>query len=99
MKSKIARTGVLSALLGSAVILAGCQSPAPPPAAVAPPPPKPAEPAGPPPIALSTTVTREAAAYQHYVRRAEALTPAFVDGESIQASLRACRGPAAISLA
>jgi hypothetical protein len=41
-----------------------------------------------PPIELSTSVTDAAAAYEAYVRQASALTPAFVDGESIQASLR-----------
>jgi len=89
MKSVIARTGALSAVFACA-LLASCQSPAPtPPTATATaPPPPPSAPPAPPPVALSTSVVQAAAAYTAYVKQASALTPAFTDGESIQASLR-----------
>jgi hypothetical protein len=87
MNPAFVRKGALSALLVSAALMAGCQSPAPQ-TAPAPKPAAPPAPAAPPPMALSGAVVQAAAAYQAYVRQATALTPTFADGESIQTSLR-----------
>jgi hypothetical protein len=53
-------------------------------AAPAPPPPPPP----PPNVALSNRIVKAAAAYQAYVRQAEAQVPGFADGQSIQTSLQ-----------
>ncbi len=65
-----------------AALVAACSAPAPPPAPVvqAPPPP--------PPITLSASVIERASAFRGYMARAGAVSPAFQNGEQIQASLK-----------
>ncbi len=74
---------VLTALIGAAA-LAACSTPPPPP------PPPPLPPAlVPPPIALSESLTQDAAAYQEYMARIAAISPDFKSGEDVAASLKA----------
>jgi hypothetical protein len=77
--TSLRRVAVLTALAVSAT-LAGCAQPAPPPV-VAPPPP-------PPGISLSPRVIEQASAYRAYVARAAAITPGFVDGDSVAQGLK-----------
>ncbi|NQE63359.1 hypothetical protein [Caulobacter sp. RHG1] len=65
-----------------AALVAACSAPAPPPAPVvqAPPPP--------PPITLSASVVERASAFRGYMARAGAVSPAFQNGEQIQAALK-----------
>jgi hypothetical protein len=81
MKS-IPTIGGLAAALTTALILAGCSTPAPPP-----PPPPPAPPA-PPPLSLSTGLLQSAAVYQAYVDKAAAISPDFKSGADVAQSLK-----------
>lgn len=64
-----------------AALVAACSAPAPPPPVVQAPPP-------PPPITLSASVVERASAFRGYMARAGAVSPAFQNGEQIQASLK-----------
>lgn len=78
--TSLRRAAVLTALaLGGT--LAGCSAPTPPPVLAAPPPPAPS-------ISLSPRVIEQASAYRAYVARATAITPGFVDGNSVAQSLK-----------
>ena len=74
---------VLAAAAAAALTMASCET-APPPAPVeAPPPPAPP----PPPVAVSPRVVELAAAFEAYMDRAAALTPAFAAGPDVERSL------------
>ena len=72
----------LAAALATALVLAGCSTPAPPP-----PPPPPAPPA-PPPLSLSIGLLQNAAVYQAYVDKAGAISPDFKSGADVAQSLK-----------
>lgn len=76
--ASLRRTAAPTAL-ALAMILAGC-APAPPPKITPPPPP--------PAISLSPQVIEQASAYRAYVARASAISPGFVDGDSVAQSLK-----------
>mgnify|MGYP001074670217 CR=1 FL=1 len=79
-----ARLALTTATVVLAALLAACQE-APPPAA---PPPVVVAPPPPPPIGLANEVTEQAAAYQGYMARAMAVSPAFRNGDEIQDAVR-----------
>jgi hypothetical protein len=70
-------------LLAPALLVALAAACAEPPKVVAPPPPPPA-----PSVSLSPRLIELASAYRHYVTNTTAIAPAFIDGESVAASLR-----------
>ncbi len=78
--ASLRRTAAPTAL-ALAMILAGCAPPAPPPMITPPAPPPPA-------ISLSPRVIEQASAYRAYVARASAISPGFVDGDSVAQSLK-----------
>jgi hypothetical protein len=68
----------------AALVLSGCESPAPLPPAVIPP-----HAAAPPPVSLSGHVVEAASLYHMYMQRAAQITPSFVNGPQIEDSLNA----------
>jgi len=78
-RTRVVLTATVVAL---AALMAACSSPPPPPPPVvqAPPPP--------PPITLSSSIVERASAFRGYMARAGAVSPTFLNGDQIQASLK-----------
>ncbi len=73
---------VLAAAAFAGLLAACAETPAPPPAAPPPPAPPP-----PPSVSLSPRLVEQAAAYRRYMTQAQAIAPAFANGEAIADSL------------
>ena len=72
-----ARAGLMAAAFAFATMLASCAEPP------APPPPPP-----PPPVSMAPKLIEQAAAYRYYMDRAAAISPAFVNGQTVADGLR-----------
>lgn len=77
------RVVLTTAAVALAAMVAACSSPPPPP-----PPPVVQAPPPPPPITLSASVVERASAFRSYMARASQVSPAFQNGDEIQASLK-----------